>query len=265
VIVRDDTWLERAYEQAARRVTLPPQERWVPRRGSLLPGGSRVPGLVLAGVVLAGLVAALLYATQPSSRYAPEPGGVLNPSPAPRLFTLVDADRSVLRFDKPPAGMRHLETASGRFILGYPLRLHGKDICEGQAPPDTNFVGGEVTHFTRDQFGVSTYRFLASWAGVYRDAESASAALSVFTMCFRTTWFPGQAPGDPKMGAEGFVFIGTPEPAAQDVIAAPGETYQAAVYLWRVDNMLLQVMHNGPSIDWRDAAEVARTMNARAR
>ena len=214
-------------------------------------------------VLLAALVSAIacgeLTGPRDIERHqsTPTPGGTRNPSTA---FTVVDADRILPHFDEPPSGFHQTDTASGRPVLTRPY--HGDETCEGAPLPERNFVGGESIAFERDRIGDPTFQFLGSNAMVFSDASSASAALVAFTNCFRgPSWFSGQSPGDPKLGAESVIFTGSRRIRGPDWLSELN--VQSVLYMWRVNNLLLNVLLEGPSVDWHDAEAVARLMDTR--
>ena len=255
MIQRDELWLERAYESAIRRVAVPPVERWLPRRyGDAR--GSQTRRLVLAGLVVAALVTVIFYAAQLAA-LMPKPSGVLNPSRPTRVFGYADLQRVLIQTDEPPFGMHQAGLSAGHPILTYP---YGGTTCAGADLPDRNFLYGEAHHFERSFTGQPGYRFLASWAVVYRDPASASDALHAFSACIRATWFsPPEDPGNPKLGDESVIFTGTP------LETSPALPQTTVTYMWRVDNMLLSVVYSGDGIDFKDAEDVARTMDGRAK
>lgn len=129
--------------------------------------------------------------------------------------------------------------------------------------PLERFEGALVTAFFDPPWGD---QYVVSWGAVFVDAETASEVLEGYASDVEDTWgWSGLRRFDPRLGDEGVLLRG--QPSALSVYDGTGsrvERPRTTFYLWRIDNLLLQVLAVGQYREG-EIRSMAGAMTARAR
>jgi hypothetical protein len=230
---------------------------------------------ITAGIVGVAVVAATILAfsrvmlVDPAARI-----GGMEPSPrvtSPEGRPISEADLRSIVFgsscrscdgddpsvDDAPSGTKASTSATGLQALRFAQPPQSRFMW-----PVEGFEGARVTAFLDPTWGDL---YVVSWAAVFVDAATASEVLHGYVADVEETWgWSDLRRLDPRLGAEGVSLTG--EPSALSVFDAGSGSRvnnpRTAFYLWRIDNLLLQVLAVG---DYRagEIRSMAETMTAR--
>jgi hypothetical protein len=154
------------------------------------------------------------------------------------------------RVDEAPSGTDASSSANGVQALRFAQPPQSQFVW-----PLEGFEGARVTSFFDPPSG---RLYVVSWAAVFVDAETASQVLEGYVADVESTWgWSGLHRFGPRLGEEGVLLRGAPR-ALSIFDASAGSRVdrpRTAFYMWRIDNLLLQVLAAG-----RYRAEEVRSM-----
>ena len=230
---------------------------------------------ITAGIVGVAVVAATILAlasvmlVDPATRI----GGIV---PSPRVISpedrpVTDADLRSIVFGsscrscddgEPPTDEASTGTEASSSATGLQALRFAQPPQSRFLWPLEGFEGARVTAFFDPPWGDL---YVVSWAAVFVDAETASEVFEGYVGDVEGTWgWSGLRSFDPRLGDEGVLLRG--EPSALSVFdAGTGSRVnrpRTAFYMWRIDNLLLQVLAVG---DYRagEIRSMAEAMTAR--
>lgn len=209
-------------------------------------------GIVGVAVVAASILAfASIMHVNPARRLGGEPSPRVT-LPEGRPVTPADL-RSIVfgiscrscdggepRVDVAPSGTKASSSATGVQALRFAQPPQSQFVW-----PLEGFEGARVTAFFDPPWGDL---YVVSWAAVFVDAETASEVMEGYLADVEDTWgWSGLHRFDPRLGDEGVLMRG--DPSALSVFdAGTGSRVdrpRTAFYMWRIDNLLLQVLAVG--------------------